>query len=126
MLVPVPAILSLTALVRGSSSSKTAYPSDILSSGTLKGLIAPVQLPLWASLENASSQGSYILERVILQRLSCQRGQITVKILLSSFLSNSMASSPPHTLIHMIDGPCPHSTFWKPKGTSVLISSILQ
>ena len=126
MLVPVPVILSFTALVRGDSGSKTAYPNDILSSGTLKGLIAPVQLPLWARLENASSQGFYILERVISHRLSYQRGQITVKIILSSFLPNSMASSAPHTLTYRIGALCLRSTFWNPKGTSVLISPIQQ
>lgn len=53
--IPAPVILSFTALARRSSGLKIPYPSNLLSSGPLKGIIVPAWLPLWASLENASS-----------------------------------------------------------------------
>ena len=59
MLIPAPVIHSFTALARR-DWLKEPLPKQALSSGHLKGIIAPVRLPLWASLENASSQDSYL------------------------------------------------------------------
>lgn len=86
-------------------------------SGPLKGFTAPVQLPLWATLQNAGPQGSCMLEIMILHRFSYQREQIVVKNILNSFLPNPVASCPPHTLIHRV-GACASILLSGSPGTS--------
>lgn len=81
MVTPAPIILNFTDLVRRDSGLKTLYPSNLLSSGPLKGDIVPVQLPLWVGLEKCKLIGllSSKLERAILHRLRFQREQILGK-----------------------------------------------
>lgn len=59
MLIPAPVIRSFTALARR-DWLKDPLSKQVLSSGHLKGIIARVRPPLWASLEDASSQDAYL------------------------------------------------------------------